>query len=242
MNDIIKSLLNHRSYRDFDNSHRLSDEEIKNITDASCQAPSWMNGQAYSIIVIDDKNLQQMLADIVPGNPQIGTCSAFLLYLMDMKRMEVASQIHNTPFVVSGDMDSLIVTATDAALALQNAVVAAESMGYGTVIVGSVRKVTSKFIDIFNLPEYVYPFCGLCIGKPTIEMKVKPRLPKRSVVFRNNYSAANFEEDLREYDKTMDDFAEARETKLWTVKFADYHAKNSNRETAPQLKKQKFLD
>lgn len=241
MNDVIKLLQKHRSYRDFDEEYKLPAEELQAILDASRQAPSWMNGQAYSIVVLDDKTMQGKLADAMGGNPQMGTCSTFLLYLMDMRRMEVAAEMRSADYKVSEDIDALLVTATDAALALQNATVAAESLGYGTVAIGSVRRIAEEIIDMFALPPYVYPLCGLCIGKATVEMRIKPRLPERCVVFRNHYDDSAFRDCLEEYDKTMDVFAEARETKPWTTKFADRYSEVSNKKTAPNLRKQKLL-
>lgn len=241
MNPTLNTLLTHRSYRNFDPSHRLPPEDLQAILDASRQAPSWMNGQAYSIMVIDDKDLQSALAALVPGNPQIGSCSVFLLYLLDMRRMEVAAEIQKAPYVVTDDPDALMVSATDASLAMENALIAAESLGYGTVCIGSVRKVAAELIDRFGLPAYVYPFCGLCIGKPTVPMKIKPRLPQRCCVHYNGYSDTSYKEDLLAYDKTMKIFAEARETKLWTKKFADNYSSVPNEQTLPQLKRQKFI-
>lgn len=242
MNETIRNLHTHRSYRNFDPDHRLPEAELQEILKASRQAPSWMNGQAYSIMVIDDRKLQQELAELVPGNAQIGSCSVFLLYLLDLRRMETAAEIQKAPYAVTGDLDALLVTATDTSLAMENALVAAESLGYGTVCIGSVRKVTAELIDKFGFPAYVYPFCGLCIGRPTVAMKIKPRLPQSCVVFRNGYHDESFREDLLAYDRTMKEFAEARETKLWTKKFADHHSTISNPQTNSQLRRQRFIE
>ena len=41
------------------------------MLDATRQAPSWMNGQHYTIIRITDPALRQKIAAAQPNNPQI---------------------------------------------------------------------------------------------------------------------------------------------------------------------------
>lgn len=55
MNETMDILLNRRTYRDFDENYILSEKELQQILAAARQAPSWMNGQFYSIFVIQDK-------------------------------------------------------------------------------------------------------------------------------------------------------------------------------------------
>lgn len=62
------------------------------IIDCARQAPSWMNGQHYSIINITDPALRAQIVALQPGNPQIGTCSTYLLFIADLHRAGLASQ------------------------------------------------------------------------------------------------------------------------------------------------------
>lgn len=105
-----------------------------------------------------------------------------------------------------------MIATTDASIALQSGAIAAESLGLGTVISGSVRKDSAKIAELLHLPEYVYPVAGLSIGKPIVEMKVKPRLPEEAVIHYNHYHDYSYEA-IEAYDQTMTDFGEARETK-----------------------------
>jgi len=59
MNDTIHLLTSHRSYRHFDENYSLPKEQLSAILAAARQAPSWMNGQMYSIIVIQDKKIRE---------------------------------------------------------------------------------------------------------------------------------------------------------------------------------------
>lgn len=240
MNEVIALLQNHRTYRDFDESYELTKEELQTILDASRQAPSWMNGQAYSIIVVKDKTLREKLVAINPNNPHMLHSSVFLLFVADLKRTQIVATKEQVDYHINDSLNPLIIATTDASLALQNAVIAVEALGLGSVIVGSVRNQITAVSELFNLPDYVFPLAGLSIGKPAVEMQIKPRLPEQAVVHYDTYHEYNYQL-ITDYDQTMKKFGEARETKLWTKKFADYYQAPGHTSLNDYLKKQKLL-
>lgn len=97
MNETIELLHNHRTYRQFDPDYRLSQEQVTAILTAARQAPSWMNGQAYSILVIDDPQIRQQMVEWNPGNPHIAASSLFLLFLADLNRTKKVADKKQTP-------------------------------------------------------------------------------------------------------------------------------------------------
>lgn len=223
MNKTIELLKNRRSYRDFDENHSISKEELQAILDATRQAPSWMNGQFYSIVVIQDKKLREQLVKWNPGNPHIMKSSVFLLFIGDLHRTKMVSTAHESAYPINESIEPIILATTDAALALENAVIAVESLGLGSVVVGSIRKHGKEINKLLELPDYTFPLFGLSIGKPIVEMKVKPRLPEQAVIHYDRYKAYNYVL-IEQYNQTMEAFGEARETKLWSQKFSDYFA------------------
>lgn len=240
MTAIIEQLKAHRSYRDFDHYYELPEADLQAILDATRQAPSWMNGQFYSVLVIKDKKKRQQLVEWNPGNPHMLHSSVFIMFIADFKRVELISEQYQKDNKITGNLDALITATTDAALAAENCLIAAESLGLGGCMIGSIRKHSTEIIDLFNLPEYTLPLFGLAIGKPTVEMKVKPRLPERTIVHYDSYQSLSYQ-DIQDYDKTMEKFGEAREKKIWSQKFADYFSQLSLPEYEKVLKKQRFL-
>ena len=240
MNETINILKNHRSYRDFDDTYELPQEHLQAILDASRQAPSWMNGQMYSIIVIKDQDIRRKLVELNPGNPHMLKSSVFLVFVADLKRTQQIAAQHQAAYPIDEGLNPLIIATTDASLALQNAIVASESLGLGTVPVGSVRNHIDEVSKLLNLPDYVYPVAGLSIGKPIVEMKVKPRLPEATVVHYDTYNPYDATL-IEEYTQTMEAFAEARETKTWTQKFVDYFKRKPAENVDAYLKRQKLI-
>ena len=221
MNSTIELLQNHRVYRDFDPTATVSTEALDAIIKSAQQAPSWMNGQHYSIINVTDSALRQQIVELQPRNPQIGQCSVFLVFVMDGYRSYLASEAEGGSFEGFTDPDTFITLSVDTAIAAQNAAVAAESLGYATCPIGGLRLIAKDLINLLNLPKYTYPIFGLCIGKPSADMRVKPRLPKPAVYFDNQYQAETLPQQLADYEQTMLEFAEKREIKPYRQKFLE---------------------
>lgn len=229
MNEVIKTILNHRANRSFIAGETIPKDKLEQIIACAKQAPSWMNGQHYSIIVVEGET-KQKLADLIreksPGNAvHIENSAAFLMFSMDFTNIKLSFDIEGANFDISDQYEPLLVGSMDTALAMQNACIAAESLGYGTVFCGAVRSFGLELSEMFNIPNTALFLCGLSIGRRDEELsteKVKPRLPKEANVGYNTHPVSN-KEIVEAYRQTMIDFAEARETKTWTKKFADVY-------------------
>ncbi len=66
-NQTIELLQNHRVYREFDSSATVPDSQLNDIIKCAQQAPSWQNGQHYSIINITDPALRAQIVALQPG-------------------------------------------------------------------------------------------------------------------------------------------------------------------------------
>lgn len=163
MNETIKLMKAHTSVRRF-TEEQISDEELRDIIDAGRAASSWKNFQSYSIIVVRSQEKKEALFDLVPQKA-ILQASAFLLFVGDLNRAQKGVQLHTDGFYPEGT-ENILISSVDAALAGQNTLLAAESLGYGGVIIGLVRYEASKISQLFNLPDYTYPVFGMALGKP----------------------------------------------------------------------------
>ncbi|MGL9728405.1 nitroreductase family protein [Enterococcus sp. DIV0756] len=238
--EALEVMNQHRTYRNFDETYQLSEEELQKILQASRQAPSWMNGQMYSIIVVKDRGIREQLVAMNPGNPHVLNSSVFLVFVADLKRTQKVAEHYGVEYRINEGFDPVITAVTDAALALENAVIATEALGLGSVVVGTIRKDIAEVSELLKLPDYVLPVAGLSIGKPNVEMQVKPRLPEQAVIHYDTYKDYDYSL-IETYDETMEKFAEARETKLWSKKFADYFSNTPNKKVDEFLKINKFF-
>ena len=84
----------------------------------------------------------------------------------------------------------LMLAVTDAAIAAQNAVVAAESFGIGSCYIGDIMENCATQRSLLHLPDYVFPAVMLVFGWPTQQQKdrVKPqRCAMEHIVHENGY-------------------------------------------------------
>ena len=69
----------------------------------------------------------------------------------------------------------------DAALAAQNATVAAESLGLSCVYIGALRNDPQQVARIVGLPSGAFGVFGMCVGYAAGSATVKPRLSQQVV-------------------------------------------------------------
>ena len=184
MTETIKLMKAHTSVRRF-KEQALPKEDLTEILTAAQMASSWKNFQSYSVIVVRSQEKKETLYELVPQEA-IRQSAVFLLFVGDLNRAEKGAQLHTDTFQPQG-VEGLLISSVDAALAGQNALLAAESLGYGGVIIGLVRYKSEEVAELFNLPVYTYPVFGMALGLPNEEHEVKPRLPLHQVVFEEEY-------------------------------------------------------
>lgn len=184
MTETIKLMKAHKSVRRF-KEQVLPQEDLTEILTAAQMASSWKNFQSYSVIVVRSQEKKDALYELVPQEA-IRQSAVFLLFVGDLNRAEKGARLHTDSFQPQG-VEGLLISSVDAALAGQNALLAAESLGYGGVIIGLVRYKSEEVSELFNLPDYTYPVFGMALGIPNEEHEVKPRLPLHQVVFEEEY-------------------------------------------------------
>ena len=93
----------------------------------------------------------------------------------------------------------------DAALAAQNAAIALESLGLGFVLIGAMRNHPEAVAAELGLPSGVMALFGMCVGypDPAKPTGIKPRLPQRAVLHREQYSAAPQSAAFTEYNECI---------------------------------------
>ena len=78
--------------------------------------------------------------------------------------MPLISKAEKVEFETMPWLETFLVASVDVALAAQNAVVAAESIGLSTVYIGAMRNEPEKVADLLGLPPQCFVLFGLCVG------------------------------------------------------------------------------
>ena len=237
MTETIKLMKAHKSVRRF-KEQVLPQEDLTEILTAAQMASSWKNFQSYSVIVVRSQEKKDALYELVPQEA-IRQSAVFLLFVGDLNRAGKGAQLHTASFQPQG-VEGLLISSVDAALAGQNALLAAESLGYGGVIIGLVRYKSAEVAGLFNLPDYTYPVFGMALGAPNQHHDVKPRLPLENVVFEEEYQEQSTEV-IQAYDRVQADYAGARATTSWSQRLAEQFGQVEPSSTRKNLEQKKLL-
>jgi len=237
MTETIKLMKAHTSVRRF-KEQEIPQADLDEILTATQMASSWKNFQSYSVILVRSQEKKDALYELVPQEA-IRQSAAFLLFVGDLNRAKKGTSLHTDTFQPQG-VEGLLITSVDAALAGQNTLLAAESLGYGGVIIGLVRYKSEEVAELFNLPDYTYPVFGIALGVPNQQHDVKPRLPLKQVVFEEEYQEQPVEAIL-DYDQVQADYAGARATTSWSQRLAEQFGQAEPSSTRKNLEQKKLL-
>lgn len=190
MTQTIKELCERKSVRAF-TDREITKEEKDAIILAATMAPTAGNQQMYTILDVTSPEIKRRLVDTCDHQPFIADSKMLLIFLADFRKWYDA-------FVFAGceprlpGVGDLMLAVTDAAIAAQNAVTAAESLGIGSCYIGDIMENYEAQRELLRLPEYVFPACMLVFGYPEESQKTrkKPgRAPIKHIVHENSYRA-----------------------------------------------------
>ena len=249
MNPVLDTIFNHRSIRKYKNQP-LEEEKLQLIIKAAQAAPSWCNGEQVSIIVIKEQSLKEKIRDLCWKQPFISECPVFLVFCSDFYRVSIAfekaGKTKEEFEKYMSNIDTLIIGSHDVGISLQNATVAAESLGLGTVDIGAIRGKSIEVSKELNLPKYCIPLIGLCIGYPDIDPSLKPRFPPKSVCFENKYNTDLAKTGVDEYDEIYKKYLAERKNNPrdgnWSFTIAKIYTSHYDNQDSELLKQQGFID
>ena len=189
MNEVIRQLFARKSIRAY-TGQVIGRAEKDAILRAAAEAPTAGNQQLYTILDITDQALKERLVETCDHQPMIARADMVLIFCADCKKwydayLSVGCQTRK-PGV--GD---LMLAVTDAMIAAQNAVTAAESLGIGSCYIGDIMENCEIHRQMLNLPEYVVPVGMVIFGYPTQQQLSRPkpeRVKMEYIVHENGYT------------------------------------------------------
>ncbi|MFE3544701.1 NADPH-dependent oxidoreductase [Nocardia sp. NPDC059177] len=203
-NPVLQVLHEHKSVRRY-LPDPVSPETIELLVSAAQSAASSSNLQVWSVIEVRDAERRARLAAVAGGQQHIEQAPVLLVWTADFARLRQLAEDRDAPLAGSDYLESSYVGFIDAALAAQNAVVAAESLGLGTVYIGALRNDPERVAAELQLPDGVFAVFGLVVGHPdpTEGTRVKPRLPRAAVLHRESYDLAVQRAAVADYEQRI---------------------------------------
>lgn len=203
-NAVIEQLLTHKSVRAYAPTP-VSDAQLDAMIAAAQSAASSSNLQAWSVVAVRDQATRDALAECAGGQAHVRQAPLQLVWLADLARLEALAKALDRPHAALDYTEMFLVGVIDAALAAQNAVVAAESLGLSTVYIGGMRNKPEAVAELLGLPPRVVAVFGMCVGVEDVSRpaSVKPRPPQPVVLHKERYYLEGQQAAIERYNDAM---------------------------------------
>lgn len=216
-NDTIALMLDHRSVRGY-KPDPVPPGTLETMVAAAQSAATSSNLQTWSVVSVTSPEMRAEFARIANNQKHIVECPLFLAWIADLSRLDRLGQQEKVELETLAYLETYLVAAIDAALAAQNAVTAAESLGLSTVYIGAMRNDPEKVAQLLGLPKGAMCVFGLCVGYPKegVVNAVKPRLPQSAILHRERYSGAKDQEVRAAYDAELGRYSKRHEMSAYS--------------------------
>jgi len=155
--DALEAIFDRRSIRVYTGAP-VTDDMLNTILKAAMYAPSAVNKQPWHFIVFRDPEIIRKIVEIHPNAAMLSKAQVAVLVCWD------EHQQHDTGY-----------GPVDCAAATQNMLLAAHSLGIGSVWIGIYpRQVRMEAMpSLFNLPAHIKAFSIVSLGYPA-EQRTRP--------------------------------------------------------------------
>lgn len=254
---LLSTILTRTSIRDFDKKRKVPKEILEEILLAGIRAPSAGNIQPRTFIVVKDDAVEERLYELCEGQAFMKDASVWIVICVDLHRHLKAAKLTGVDYGYTGILPYTF-GVLDAALSLENMVIAADALGLSSVIIGSVIEHPQKAKEILKLPKHCLAVSILCIGYPRKKPGIREKWDYNVIVCEEHYrdiEAKNVSDywkkfmsnDLKRVGKELTDeefeklLRERSYGKSYSRHYTEEFVKNTSRNLMNFLRKQGFL-
>ncbi len=192
-------LMRRRSVRNFEDKP-VPDDVVDKLINAANNAPTGGNMQPLSIIVVRESERRAKLGEMVGSQPWVKNAPLSLIFCLDFWRLKKWAEMSATAFRGEEALSHFLIAYADVMCAAQTVVILAESLGLGSVYVGTIQYVADEAREYFGMPPYVFPMMLLSLGYPRTVPRNVPKLAVDVVVHRERYEELSEDEIRKAYD------------------------------------------
>ncbi|KAL2793904.1 nitroreductase [Aspergillus keveii] len=210
--DALTTILAHKSCRAFLPTP-LPTGTLEALITAAQSASTSSLFQTWDAIAIQEPEHKSAIATLAGDQEFIRQAPLFLVFCPNLRRLTnlVKQYKPEEDAKALEGMDMFVMSTIDAALAAQNAAIAAEALGLGVCYAGALRNNADQVCKLLNLPPLTWGVFGMAIGYPDLEdrrsgRQVKPRLPMPEVLHMERWSETGQEGNVADYDRALGEF------------------------------------
>ena len=182
-NEVTKTIAHRRSIRKY-SPRPVTAEELETILQCGLMAPTGSNNQRWFVAAVSDPALLK----------EIGALQKKAMFAMPGLPAEKLENMKKPDFSPTFGAPLLLIVCkpdgghdVDACLLGENMVLAAESLGLGTCVLGSVTMALhgeegKAFLKKLGVPEGHSAVYGISVGEPAESPEAKPRDQKYTII------------------------------------------------------------
>jgi nitroreductase len=203
--DLHELMMKRRSVRNF-KDQPIPEEVIQQLLDAANNAPSGGNIQPVSIILIQEKENREILSEMVGNQPWVKNAPLSMIFCLDFNRVKRWAALNNTEFKGEQALSHFLISYADVMCAAQSVVLLAESLGLGSVYVGTIQSQMDEARERYAIPDYVLPLMILSLGYPKSIPGAIPKLKPEAIVHHEQYQLRSDDEIQQAFNQKYGNF------------------------------------
>lgn len=213
MAELYELIMKRRSVRNFED-RPIPEDVVQKLLDAANNAPTGGNIQPISIITVTGEKERKDLCEMFGRQPWVAKAPLSLIFCVDFHRFKRWASLLDTEFKGEQSLSHFLISYADLMCAAQNVVILTESLGLGSVYIGTVQSVVDEVREYFEIPEYVLPLMVLCVGYPKSVPKHISKLKTDDIVHGGKYRVRNDDEVRKMFDDKYGSLDESVENYL----------------------------
>jgi nitroreductase len=184
-NETIKLLIERASVRNYLDK-KIPSRVLEYILEAGIRAPTGGNLQPYSIIKIEKTAAKKKFAKLA-NQGFIAKAPVNLVFCIDLHRLERWAKLEVAPFTATSAFRHFWISFQDTIICAQSICTAADSLGLGSVYIGTSLEFVPKLRKMLKLPKGVFPVVLLCLGYPKKSPLPRKKLGIKVMVHNERY-------------------------------------------------------
>ncbi len=197
--DELARLLQHRSHRAY-TDRGVDDALLQLLYACALSAPTKSDLQQADIVRVADPSKRQVIADLIDDMPWVRAAPVFLVFCGNNRRIRQVSALRGKPFA-NDHLDAFFNATVDAAIVLSTFIHAARAVGLGCCPISAIRDHAEAVSQLLELPQWVFPVAGLCVGYPAKPGHISPRLPLNVTVHTDCFDESELQRSIDDYDQ-----------------------------------------
>lgn len=196
--DELVRLLQHRSHRAY-TDRSVDDALLQLLYACALSAPTKSDLQQADIVRVADPSKRHVIADLIDDMPWVRAAPVFLVFCGNNRRIRQVSTLRGKSFA-NDHLDAFFNATVDAAIVLSTFIHAASAVGLGCCPISAIRDHADAVSQLLELPQWVFPVAGLCVGYPAKPGHISPRLPLNVTVHTDRFDEGELERSIDDYD------------------------------------------